>query len=164
MWQQGNGFPNLRLQRGATGGNMPYQSLAEAGDAVGRTRSAILKAIRRGAISATRDEVSGNWLIEPAELHRVFPAVLPSVSKRTSGNGQETRETTEDTGELRGELRELRARLDAAEAAIRFRDETLADMRRRLDAEAEERRRLTAILADQRAAPGPPKRWWRFGR
>ena len=39
-----------------------------------------------------------------------------------------------------------------------------ADLRRRLDAEAEERRRLTAILADQRAAPAPIRRWWRFGR
>jgi len=32
----------------------------------------------------------------------------------------------------------------------------------RLDAEAEERRRLTAILADQRAAPA--RRWWPWTR
>jgi hypothetical protein len=35
-------------------------------------------------------------------------------------------------------------------------------VRRRLDAEAEERRRLTAVLADQRAASG--RRWWPWTR
>ena len=34
-----------------------------------------------------------------------------------------------------GEVRELRARLEAAEAALGFRDETIRDLRRRLDAE-----------------------------
>ena len=58
-------------------------------------------------------------------------------------------------------MAELRARLADKDAVI-------DDLRRRLDAEAEERRRLTAILADQRAKPepaaGPPalRRWWRW--
>ena len=47
--------------------------------------------------------------------------------------------------------------------AARLRDDTIADLRRRLDAEAEERRRLTAILADQRAAP-ERRRWWPWTR
>ena len=34
----------------------------------------------------------------------------------------------------------------------------LDDLRRRLDAEAEERRRLTMVLADMRAAPASPRR------
>jgi hypothetical protein len=34
--------------------------------------------------------------------------------------------------------------------------ETIRDLRARLDAEAEERRRLTMLLADQRPAPTPP--------
>ena len=142
---------------------MPYTSLAEAGAACGRTRSAILKAIKRGAISATRDAVTGNWVIEPVELHRVFPAVLPVVSKDTPGNGSFPGETPSSANQA-GEVRELRAEVRELREAIRFRDETLADMRRRLDGEAEERRRLTAILTDQRAAPAPIRRWWRFGR
>jgi hypothetical protein len=41
-------------------------------------------------------------------------------------------------------------------------DNVIEDLRRRLDAEAEERRKLTMILTDRR----PRKRWWRrlFGR
>jgi hypothetical protein len=34
--------------------------------------------------------------------------------------------------------------------AARLRDDTIADLRCRLDAEADERRRLTALLTDQR--------------
>jgi hypothetical protein len=37
---------------------------------------------------------------------------------------------------------------------------TVHDLRRRLDAEAEERRRLTAILADQRGDSSGRRRWW----
>jgi hypothetical protein len=142
---------------------MPY-NLAQAGAAVGRNRSTILKAIRRGAISASRDEATGGWLIEPAELHRVFPPVAVETSGNAHGNTATSRATTET-----GEVRELRARLEAAEAALGFRDETIRDLRHRLDAESEERRRLTAVLADQRTTPSAPvpgpipaRRSWRL--
>ena len=131
---------------------MPF-NLAEAGAAVGRDKSTILKAIQKGTISATRAANGHGWLIEPAELHRVFPPVADTTTRTGPGNAES------------GEVRELRAEVRELREAIRFRDETLADLRRRLDAEAEarrqeaeERRRLT----DQRAAPA--RRWWRFGR
>jgi hypothetical protein len=50
-----------------------------------------------------------------------------------------------------GVTRELQARLEAAERRIADKDDVIADLRRRLDAEGEERRRLTALLTDQRA-------------
>jgi hypothetical protein len=134
---------------------MATYNLVEAGAAAGRTKSAILKAIKRGAISATRDTATGGWVIEPAELHRAFPP----VSKETLGNHRDTAET--------GDLRELRVEVRELREAIRFRDETLADLRRRLDAEAEERRRLTALLTDQRSITvsagyrDPPRSPWR---
>ena len=130
-------------------GNMPY-TLSEAAAATGHNRSAIFKAIRKGALSARRDETTGHWLVEAAELHRLYPPVMPGGAKGAAGNGQEMAGND-------GELREVRSRLADALDQIH-------DLRRRLDAEAEERRRLTAILADQRAAPAPIRRWWRFGR
>jgi hypothetical protein len=103
------------------------------------TRAGVLKAIKRGAISATRGE-GGMYYIEPAELHRIYPP----VSQLPAG-------TTEETPVVG----ELRARLAAAE-------DTVADLRRRLDREGEERRQaqtqLMALLADQR------RPWWRFSR
>jgi hypothetical protein len=140
---------------------MPYRSLVEAGAAVGRTRSAILKAIKRGAISATRDPATGGWLIEPAELHRVFPAVSPDVSQGTLVDSKDTRETADS-----GEMRELRARLGDKDAVI-------DDLRRRLDiatAQLGEALQQVRVLTDQRTPPpaapasAPRRSWWPWRR
>lgn len=51
---------------------MPY-TLAEAAKATGLNRTTILRSIKSGKISGTRDR-NGGWLVEAAELHRIFPA------------------------------------------------------------------------------------------
>jgi hypothetical protein len=91
-------------------------------------------------------------------LHRVFPPAVAETSGNTQGNAATSGATTET-----GEVRELRARLEAAVAALGFRDDTIRDLRHRLDTESEERRRLTMVLADMRtAAPASTRRsWWR---
>lgn len=119
-------------------------NLVEAGNLVGVTKATILRAIRRGKISATRDD-SGGWCIEPVEVLRGFAPVSRETADETARN-HETRS---------GELAELRGRLAEMQ-------DTVADLRRRLDREGEERRQaqtqLMALLADQR------RPWWRFGR
>lgn len=138
-------------------------NLAEAGKAIGVNRSTVLRAIRRGTISATRDPTTGGWLIEPAELHRVFPAVAPAAEVATERNpGNAT------------ELVELRVRLETAELRIREKDEQIRNLWQRLDTEAEERRRLTALLADRSPPPAAPlpilpaasvrRKWWPWSR
>jgi Helix-turn-helix domain len=53
-------------------------TLGEAARASGMDRSTIRRAIRRGALSASKDAL-GMWRVEPAELHRVYaPAVGPT--------------------------------------------------------------------------------------
>ncbi|MGB6351106.1 MAG: hypothetical protein WBG10_13870 [Pseudolabrys sp.] len=47
-------------------------TIATAAAAVGRNKSAILRAIEAGKISIVRDE-NGEWQIDPAELHRIYP-------------------------------------------------------------------------------------------
>jgi hypothetical protein len=49
-----------------------YTSLGQAAKAAGVSRSAILRAIRAHRISAGKTD-TGDWQIDPAELHRVFP-------------------------------------------------------------------------------------------
>src|SRR4051794_3753658 len=61
---------------------MPY-NLPQAAAAVSRDRSTILRAIRAGKLSATSDAATGGWLIEPAELHRLYPA-QPDVQQRNA--------------------------------------------------------------------------------
>lgn len=138
---------------------MPY-NLVEAGAAIGKSKSTVLRAIRRGVLSAIRDEATGGWLIDPAELHRVYPPVAPG-SAEPDNDATHNQNGTSATAELR----ELRARLEAAELRFADAQDQIADLRRRLDAEAEERRRLTAVLAD-RTTPStvPVRHWWPWRR
>ncbi len=55
-------------------------TLAAAATATGLSKKAILRAIKAGKITATKDEL-GEWHIEPAALHRVFPAVAEAAGK-----------------------------------------------------------------------------------
>src|SRR5262245_18392424 len=49
-------------------------TLAGAATATGQSKKTILRAIRNGKIAGTKDEL-GNWSIDSAELHLVFPRV-----------------------------------------------------------------------------------------
>jgi hypothetical protein len=54
-------------------------TLASAAAACGVNKSTILRAIKSGKISGTKDE-HGEWHVEPAELHRVYPPVADAVA------------------------------------------------------------------------------------
>ena len=54
------------------GDNAVGYTLGDAARATGLNKTAILKAIRSGKVSAVKDE-HGQWRIEPCELHRVYP-------------------------------------------------------------------------------------------
>jgi septal ring factor EnvC (AmiA/AmiB activator) len=100
--------------------------------------------------------MTGAWTIEPAELHRVYPLADAVID----GSAEPAADALPHHGVAEVEIRELRARLGDAQ-------ETIADLRRRLDttetarqqADAERRQtaeRLTALLADQRPTPPAP--------
>ena len=55
-------------------------NLATAAAATGLNKSTILRAIKSGRISATKSEL-GEWQIEPAELHRIYPPVAPTTEQ-----------------------------------------------------------------------------------
>ena len=59
-------------------------TIATAAAAVGRNKSAILRAINAGKIAITKDK-NGEWQIDPAELHCIYP---PLRSSSTNGNEQ----------------------------------------------------------------------------
>jgi excisionase family DNA binding protein len=158
---------------------MAGYTVAQAAAAVGRNRSTILRAIKSGKISTVRDEATGDWRINAAELHRIYPAAdaQSSMPDNAASRG------TDAAGDVAIELVELRERLRAADDAIRtrddaarLRDDTIADLRRRLDRADDERARLqqqlgealsqVRLLTDQRMAPppAPARRWWPWGR
>ena len=63
--------PDATIRNGA------MYTLSEAATAAGRNKSTVLRAIRKGRISAERRE-DGTYRIDAAELHRVFPPAPPA--------------------------------------------------------------------------------------
>jgi len=125
---------------------------SQAAKATGKSIPTITRAIKNGKISAVPN--GAGWLIDPAELHRVFPPATkpsngtPNVMGNSLGN-----ETPNVTNSLELEVKLLREML-AQERG------TVEDLRKRLDTEADERKRLTLMLTDQRAKPEPKRSLW----
>ena len=119
-------------------------TLGTAAKATGKAKSTILRAVKSGAVSATKAH-DGSYEIEPSELHRVFP---PNSAKQAESN---------DPQPLGEQGATFKFRLEVLEAERqRERDQmqaTIDDLRVRLDRSED---RITALLA----APPKPRRWW----
>jgi hypothetical protein len=66
-------------------------NLATAAAAAGINKSTVFRAIKGGRISAQRDD-NGQWHIDPAEFHRVFPPLpaAATVAQQQAQNGATT--------------------------------------------------------------------------
>lgn len=87
--------------------------LASAAAATGVAKSSVLRAIKGGRISATRDD-AGRWHVEPVELFKIFPP-LPPTQPATHQHGAPDRVTQlleEQVAELRTMLADMRRRED----------------------------------------------------
>jgi septal ring factor EnvC (AmiA/AmiB activator) len=144
---------------------MPY-SLKHAATATGKSKPTILRAIQGGKISAEKD-AQGEWQIEPAELHRVYPPVSErNGTDETIWNDTQQADSSVETALLRAEVQQMRERFTSLEIdrerERREASDTITDLRKRLDQSEQERRdkdrQLTAVLTDQRPgteAPAP---------
>jgi excisionase family DNA binding protein len=115
-------------------------TVKQAADATGKSKPTIMRAIQSGTISAAKD-AHGVWKLDAAELDRVgFVSVSGIRLNEPPHRNNGASDTTTEVELLRRMLAD--------------KDGTIDDLRRRLDAEAEERRRvqtqLTALLTDQR--------------
>lgn len=106
-----------------------------AGEMVGRSKAAIIKAIREGRLSAAKD-ANGQWCIEPVELLRVYRPVNDELPK--VGNGTQVGQQG-----LQAEIEHLRELLARA-------DQRADEWKARAEEEGRERRQLMALLTDQR--------------
>jgi len=108
-------------------------TLKEAADAVGMTKPAIFKAIKRGSISARKDD-RGQWLIDPSELHRVYKPVNQEANHHIPSLREEM---DDDTHSLRSEIGILREERERERKQL---EETINDLRNRLNQSEAERR------------------------
>ena len=137
-------------------------TLGQAARAVGKAKSTISRDIKAGKISATRNP-DGSVSIDPAELHRVYPATAAPATGAGNGHWNDSQPRRNGAGTaLERENAVLRERLTDKDNVIEDLRRRLDAAGQRLDAEAEERRKLTMILTDRRPRIG----WWRrlFGR
>lgn len=138
-------------------------SLSGAAKVVGKSKATIHRAIRSGKLSARRDD-AGVYHIETSELLRVFPL---NASEPLQRDDPQPPANLPDTAAI---LAPLEAENAGLRQLVASHQETIADLRTRLDAEAEERRRLVAVLTTDRPSgvvPTPPSRrssWWPWGR
>jgi predicted site-specific integrase-resolvase len=113
-------------------------SLTKAAEEVGISRSALFKAIKNGRLSATKNG-KGEFIIDPAELFRVYqPVNKVNVNLYQPSQQQDIDKETAETVEITM-LKQLLKQVESE------RD----DLRRRLDDEAQERRKLTMLLTHQ---------------
>ena len=124
-------------------------TLLEASRATGKSKSTLLRALKKGKISAQKD-AHGQYQVTADELHRVYP-VAPGDAGRDPSYG--VLRTSDSSPSEALEISVLQAKLEAAEQLAKERQSTIEDLRDRLDKEGEERRNLTALLTDQRRAP-----------
>ena len=124
-------------------------TLGQAAKAASVSKTTIQRAIKSGRVSASRQS-DGSYVIDPAELHRVFPS-------DGNGDGEMASSVTVNvTGELRVEVEMLRERLTEKDAVI-------ADLREDRDHWRAQAEQATRLLTDQRPAVQPDVRrgWWR---
>ena len=127
-------------------------TLKQAAEATSKTKTTILRAIKSGKLSAIRHEITNSWLIEPAELHRLYPQrSAPEVRSDAEHNHAPQERTVE--------IELLREMLAERDRRVADKDTVIDELRRQLAAADEERRttlrQLTALLTDQRARAAP---------
>ena len=121
---------------------MPPFTLNQAAKACNKSKSAILDAIRSGRLSASRDD-KNQWQIEPSELFRVYQPTEHLPPEQNRGQPVDLPPQNHPTTLLLEQIERERER------ERKQMQETIDDLRRRLDDEAQERRRLTMLLTHQ---------------
>jgi hypothetical protein len=116
-------------------------TLAQAAALTGRDRSSLLRAVKRGAISGTRQD-DGTWWVDPAELSRVYTVSIQAMQQ--------------DAHAVQMASQVVEAKLLAAEARIEDLRNALADMRPQGD-DWQRQAEWLALPArqDTQAAPQP---------
>lgn len=123
-----------------------FYTLGTAAKATGKTKTAIAESIKKGRISAIKDDF-GRYQIDPSELHRVYPPL--SEADRP----EDPQEGRDKTLELTTKIMVLEARVQAiAELKAQIAAER-DDLRADRDHWREEAAQIRRMLTDQSAKP-----------
>lgn len=124
-------------------------SLKEAAEATGRGKPAILKAIQKGRISGKKNEL-GEWEIDPAELHRVYPPVSRKPVPYAESERQETQETGMGNSLLERDIQHKDETIRLLEQQIALLERVNGDLMNDRDHWRKQAQQATALLTHQK--------------
>jgi hypothetical protein len=150
-------------------------TIKQAGEATGKSKATILRAIQSSKISATKDEATGAWMIDPAELHRVFRPAANDAAEAVQSEVGPVAAVRLELAMMQQRLEELRQERERERAD---KDAVIADLREDRDRWRAQAEKL--LLTDQRGKQEPPpvimalppaqtapatkaRSWWRWG-
>lgn len=120
-------------------------TLGQAAKATGKSKTTIQRAVAKGLISGEKGQ-NGEYRIDPAELHRVFPL---------KNSGTVTENTIWNETRPYGDPAELAAWIKGLEEMLVREREALDEIRADRDAWKQQ---ATALLS----GPRRTRRWWRW--
>jgi hypothetical protein len=133
-------------------------TLGQAAKATGKSKSTLSRAIRKGKISAEHD-AHGQFAIDPAELHRVYPATEQGNGR--AGNETSNHATPSNSATQRAEI----AGFERENALLREMLNREKEISRGLEQDRDHwRQQATALLVDQRATAPQKGAEGRFAR
>jgi len=128
-------------------------SLRQAAELCGASRSTIHRALQTGKLSGHRIE-EGTWSIEPAELARVFPWDVTGLDHR------DTADRSRDGDAAREKVAVQAMQIAMLQQQLAREQETVEDLRRRLDRAEDRVLVLTAPAPSAKAEEPPQKTLW----
>jgi len=111
-----------------------YFTLNQAAKECGKSAGTLSKAVKSGKLSVAEKNEDGSFKIDPSELFRVFP-------KQQETPINEQLATSKETGATPREI-EFLQQMNSQQA------ETIADLRKRLDEERDERQKLSIMMIE----------------
>jgi len=127
-------------------------TLNQAAKATGKSKSTISVAIKNGRITAIKGD-DGSWLIDPAELHRIYPPLSETPNRRTHRDEL-------SSAEHLMRIRELETRLDASMQLCRVLENQIDDIK---EDRNRWRQQATALLeAPRQSATSVFARGWQW--
>lgn len=124
-------------------------TLSEAANRTGKSKQAIRKAIGKGHVRGEKD-LRGQWQVDPASLFAVYTDIgQPSTNQGPTENNL-----------LSVKLEAAEQQIESLKTQLSRLEDDKEDLRRRLDTESEERRKLTLMLTDQRNKQAPTLWQW----
>lgn len=135
-----------------------FYTLREAAEKAGKAKTTIQRQANAGKFSYVLDD-RGRKRVDPAEFHRVHPIKTKTqddeqIDAHRIKSDATHRSASPDTADAIALVRTMIASVETAKAEeIRRLEQTIEDLRERLDKESAQNRALTQMITDQRSKP-----------